>query len=81
MRHGIPIAGNFLQQELAIITGAVEAVVVDVQCIMPALPDIAGCYHTEIISTSPKAKFPGATHIEFNEEEAFDIAKKIVRRA
>ena len=81
MRHGIPIAGNFLQQELAIITGAVEAVIVDVQCIMPALPDLASCYHTEIISTSPKAKFPGATHIEFNEEHAFDIAKKIVRKA
>jgi carbon-monoxide dehydrogenase catalytic subunit len=81
MRHGIPIAGNFLQQELAVMTGSVEAVVVDVQCIMPALPDLASCYHTEIISTSPKAKFPGATHIEFNEEEAFDIAKDIVRKA
>ena len=81
MRHGIPIAGNFLQQELAVMTGSIEAVVVDVQCIMPALPDLAGCYHTEIISTSPKAKFPGATHIEFNEEEAFDIAKQIVRKA
>jgi len=81
MRHGIPIAGNFLQQELAVITGAVEAVIVDVQCIMPALADLATCYHTEMISTSPKAKFPGATHIEFNEEEAFDIAKTIVRRA
>lgn len=81
MRHGIPIAGNFLQQELAIITGSVEAVIVDVQCIMPALPDLASCYHTEIISTSPKAKFPGATHIEFNEEKAFDIAKQIVRKA
>jgi carbon-monoxide dehydrogenase catalytic subunit len=81
MRHGIPIAGNFLQQELAVMTGSIEAVVVDVQCIMPALPDLANCYHTEIISTSPKAKFPGATHIEFNEEEAFDIAKKIVLKA
>ncbi len=81
MRHGIPIAGNFLQQELAIITGAVEAVIVDVQCIMPALPDLASCYHTEIISTSPKAKFPGATHIEFNEEGALDIAKQIVQKA
>jgi carbon-monoxide dehydrogenase catalytic subunit len=81
MRHGIPIAGNFLQQELAVMTGSVEAVIVDVQCIMPALPDLASCYHTEIISTSPKAKFPGATHIEFNEEEAFDIAKEIVRKA
>ena len=38
MRHGVPIAGNFLQQELAIITGAVEAMVADVQCIMPSCP-------------------------------------------
>jgi carbon-monoxide dehydrogenase catalytic subunit len=81
MRHGVPIAGNFLQQELAVITGAVEAVIVDVQCIMPALTDLAQCYHTEVISTSPKAKFPGATHVEFNEEQALDIAKAIVRRA
>jgi anaerobic carbon-monoxide dehydrogenase catalytic subunit len=81
MRHGIPIAGNFLQQELAIITGAVEAMIVDVQCIMPALPDLAGCFHTQIISTSPKAKFPGATHIEFHEEHAYETAKKIVRGA
>jgi carbon-monoxide dehydrogenase catalytic subunit len=81
MRHGISIAGNFLQQELAVITGAVEAMVVDVQCIMPALPDLAGCYHTKIISTSPKAKFPGATHIDFHEERAYDIAKDIVRTA
>ena len=81
MRQGVPIAGNFLQQELAIITGAVEAMVVDVQCIMPALPDLATCYHTKIISTSPKAKTPGATHIEFHEEKAYDIAKEIVRTA
>jgi anaerobic carbon-monoxide dehydrogenase catalytic subunit len=79
MRHGIPIAGNFLQQELVIITGAVDAMIVDVQCIMPALTDLAGCYHTKIISTSPKAKFPGATHMEFHEEMAYDIAKEIVR--
>ncbi|HHN94363.1 MAG TPA: carbon monoxide dehydrogenase, partial [Anaerolineae bacterium] len=81
MRHGIPIAGNFLQQELAVITGAVEAMVVDVQCIMPALGALSGCFHTKFISTSPKAKFPGATHIEFHEEEAYEIAKEIVRTA
>ncbi len=81
MRHGIPVAGNFLQQELAIITGSVEAMVVDVQCIMPALTSLADCYHTKIISTSPKAKFPGATHIEFHEENAYEIAKEIVKTA
>ncbi|HZK18307.1 MAG TPA: anaerobic carbon-monoxide dehydrogenase catalytic subunit [Clostridia bacterium] len=81
MRHGVPLAGNFLQQELAIVTGAVEAMIVDVQCIMPSLPGISSCYHTKIISTSPKAKFPGAEHIPFNEHKAMDIAKDILRRA
>jgi len=81
MRHGIPVAGNFLDQELAIVTGAVEAMVVDVQCIMPSLGDVAKCYHTLLISTSPKAKFPSAEHIEFDEENGFDIAKGIVKRA
>lgn len=81
MRHGIPLAGNFLQQELAIVTAAVEAVIVDVQCIMPSLPEVAKCYHTAIISTSPKAKFPGAEHIAFDEHNALDVAKSIVRKA
>jgi carbon-monoxide dehydrogenase catalytic subunit len=81
MRHGIPIAGNFLQQELAIITGAVEAMVVDVQCIFPALANLADCFHTKFISTSPKAKFPGAIHMEFHEETAYETAKGIVRVA
>ena len=81
MRHGIPLAGNFLQQELAVITGAVEAIIVDVQCIMPALGALTGCFHTRFISTSPKAKFPGATHMEFHEERGYEIAKEIVRTA
>jgi len=81
VRQGIPVAGNFLLQELAIITGAVEAMVVDYQCLMPSLTSIAGCYHTKIITTSPKAKMPGATHIEFEPERANDIAKNIIKEA
>jgi len=82
MRHGIPLAGNFLQQELAIATGVVDAMVVDVQCIMPALGGlIRGKFHTKLISTSPKAKFPFAEHIEFEEARAMEIAKQIVRTA
>ena len=50
MRHGVPIAGNFLQQELAIITGAVDAMVVDVQCIMQGLAEVARCFHTKLIN-------------------------------
>jgi carbon-monoxide dehydrogenase catalytic subunit len=81
MRQGVPSAGNFLHQELAIVTGAVDAMVVDVQCIMQALPDLAESFHTEVITTSPKVKITGARHIEFDEHHALDIAKEIVRRA
>jgi len=81
VRRGIPVAGNFLQQELAIITGAVEVMLVDVQCIMPGLANIATCFHTKVISTHPKARFPGMQHIEFKEENAISIAKEIVKLA
>lgn len=81
MRQGVPAAGNFLQQELAILTGAVEAMVVDVQCIMQALVALAQNFHTKIITTSPKVKIKGATHIEFDEHHALTIAKNILREA
>jgi carbon-monoxide dehydrogenase catalytic subunit len=81
MRHGIPLAGNMLQQELALVTGAVDAMVVDVQCIMQSLPDIAQCYHTKIITTSPKAKIPDAMHMEFDEHAPLESARAIVKTA
>jgi carbon-monoxide dehydrogenase catalytic subunit len=81
MRQGVPLAGNFLQQELAILTGAVEAMVVDIQCIMQGIVKLAEQFHTEIITTSPKAKITGSTHIEFDEHRAMEIAKEIVRKA
>lgn len=79
MRKGIPIAGNMLNQELAIITGAVEAMVIDYQCIFPSIVETAGCYHTKIISTSEKSKVPGALHLEFHPNTAYDTAKEIVK--
>ena len=81
MRHGIPLAGNFLNQEVAIITGVVDAMVVDVQCIMQNLSDIAQCYHTKLITTNYRAKIPGAEHIPFDEHNPLESAKKIVRTA
>jgi len=81
LRHGLSIAGNILQQELAIATGAVEAMIVDVQCIMPALPEICKCHHTKLITTSPKGKIEGAEHIPFSHEKAFQTAKEIIKIA
>ena len=81
MRQGAPLAGNYMQQEFAIVTGAVEAMVVDIQCIMPGINQVAPCYHTKFITTSKKVKIPGATHYQFEEEKAVDIATKIVTEA
>jgi anaerobic carbon-monoxide dehydrogenase catalytic subunit len=81
VRHGIAVAGNFLQQELAIITGAVEMMITDVQCCMASLPRVASAYHTKIVSTSDLAKTIGADHDAFDEEHAYDNAKKLLKRA
>jgi carbon-monoxide dehydrogenase catalytic subunit len=81
MRKGIPMAGNHLMQELCIMTGVVEAMIVDYQCIMPAVTETAKCYHTKVISTFDKAKFPGAEHISFDPENGVAIGKRIVRTA
>jgi carbon-monoxide dehydrogenase catalytic subunit len=81
MRRGIPIAGNFLQQELAIITGAVDALLVDVQCIMPGIVSVAACFHTDVIATSAQARFPGTVAVDFSPERAADAAREILARA
>jgi carbon-monoxide dehydrogenase catalytic subunit len=81
MRHGVPPVGNFLSQELAIITGAVDAMVVDVQCFMPAITRVAACYHTKIITTQAIAQLPGAEHLPIEPEHADEPAQKIIRLA
>ena len=81
MRRGIPMAGNFLQQEAVVLTGACEAIVVDVQCIFPALAPLSKCFHTKFITTSEITRIPGAEHIPFSPETAAESAKAIVKAA
>ena len=81
MRHGIPMAGNFLTQENVVLTGACEAIVVDVQCIFPALGPLSKCFHTKFVTTSPIARMPDSDFIEFHEETAAENAKAIVKMA
>ena len=82
-RHGVPSAATFLQQELAIITGACDAMVVDIQCIMQNLANVAKCFHTKLITTHPIAKMEqdNVIHIEFDEHHALEDAEKIVKMA
>ncbi|MCC8067513.1 MAG: carbon monoxide dehydrogenase, partial [Clostridiales bacterium] len=81
MRRGIPMAGNFLQQENVVLTGACEAIVVDVQCIFPALGPLAKCFHTKFVTTSPIAQMPESDYIRFSPENAGENAKAIVKMA
>lgn len=81
MRRGIPMAGNFLQQENVVLTGACEAIVVDVQCIFPALGPLSKCFHTKFVTTSPIAQMPDSEFIRFNAETAGENAKAIVKMA
>jgi carbon-monoxide dehydrogenase catalytic subunit len=79
MRHGVNLATNFLSQELAVVTGALDAMVVDVQCIMPSLAKVKECFHTELITTMPTCKIPGATHVEFDTKNAAESAREIIQ--
>lgn len=81
MRRGIPLAGNHLMTELCIVTGAVEAIVADYQCIMPSLVNISQCYHTKFVTTSDKAHFPGAEAFHFSPENARELAGQVVSLA
>lgn len=81
MRHGVPIAGAFLQQELAVATGAVDVMMVDVQCVMQGLAIVAACYHTSLVTTSERARIPGAVHIPVTPENAAERARRIVEMA
>jgi len=77
MRHGIPACTHSVSQEMALMTGALDAMVVDYQCIMPALVNVAECVGTSIITTMDIAKITGATHIQFAEQAAVKKAHEI----
>ncbi len=81
MRRGIPVAGSFIQQEMVLATGAVEAMVVDVQCIMQSVAQVVKGKHTDVITTNYRAKMPDAIHIQFEEDAAYESAKKILKHA
>jgi carbon-monoxide dehydrogenase catalytic subunit len=81
MRKKIPMAGNHLMTELTMVTGAVESIIVDYQCIMPSLGQVAQCYHTKLYSTSDKAKFPLMEHVEFTPGNAKEQAYRIVKES
>jgi carbon-monoxide dehydrogenase catalytic subunit len=80
-RHGIPHAGNFMSTEAVLVTGAVDAMGVDVQCIKQGLAKVAECYQTKLFTTNPRAHIEGVEHIEFVEHEPRECTDAIVQNA
>jgi carbon-monoxide dehydrogenase catalytic subunit len=81
VRHGIPHAGNFMSTEAILVTGAVDAMCVDVQCIKQGLAKVAECYGTKLITTNPRAHIEGVTHIEFNDHHPKECTDEMVIQA
>ncbi len=81
VRHGIPHAGNFMSTEAVLVTGAVDVMCVDVQCIKQGLAKVAECYGTPLITTNPRCHIEGATHIEFHEHSPKDCTDEVVIKA
>jgi carbon-monoxide dehydrogenase catalytic subunit len=52
-RHGIPHAGNFMSTEAVLVTGAVDAMCVDVQCIKQGLVAWPTATKHPLITTNP----------------------------
>ena len=80
-RHGLPHAGNFSSTEAVMVTGAVDAMCVDVQCIKQDMKRVADCYDTPFITTNYRAKIEGALHIQLDEHEPLKCTEEIVIKA
>jgi len=78
-RHGIPHAGNFMSTEAVLVTGAVDAMGVDVQCIKQGLAKVAECYGTRLFTTNPRCHIEGAEHIELEEHKPRTCTDRIVK--
>jgi len=81
VRHGIPHAGNFMSTETVLVTGAVDAMCVDVQCIKQGLVAVADCYKTPLFTTNSRCHIEGAEHVEFHEHAPRDCTDAMVVKA
>lgn len=80
-RKGVPHAGNFMSTEAIMVTGAVDAFGVDVQCIQQGLAKVAECYGTRLFTTNTSCRLEGVDHIPFMELEPRQCTDAIVEQA
>ncbi len=74
--------GNWINQEYLIATGAIDLVMMDLNCSTPALKSMADHFHTKVISVDKLVRMAGVTdHLDFTPEKADEQAKQIIKMA
>lgn len=74
--------GNWIQQELVLASGAVDVLAFDYNCIMPTISEeYAEKYHTKLISTDKVIRQAGVQQMEFEPDNALEIAGNILQAA
>lgn len=80
-RYGVPTVTGAMGQELVIGTGAIDAVVVDMQCVLPGMQHVAECFGTRIVTTCHSNRIPGAVHVPFDPERPQTLDEDALRVA
>ena len=74
--------GNWLTQELMVATGAVDLVMMDLNCSIPGLKLATDKFHTQLVSVSHVLRMDGVdTNLDYVPEKVYEQAKELVEMA
>ncbi len=74
--------GNWINQEYLVATGAVDLLMMDMNCSIPGLKDVADRFHTKLVSVDRILRMAGVVdHVDYEPEKAAEQAKELVRMA
>jgi len=74
--------GNWLHQEYTVATGAIDLVMMDMNCSIPGLKEVADRFHTRLVSVDRILRMAGVEdHLDYEPEKVADQAKELVKMA
>lgn len=74
--------GNWLHQEYTVATGAVDLVMMDMNCSIPGLKEVADKFHTKLVSVDRILRMAGVEDcVDYQPEKAAEQAVELVKMA
>jgi len=74
--------GNWLNQEYMVATGAVDLVMMDLNCSIPGLKTVADNYHTKLVSVNRILRMAGVeSNVDYEPERVEEQARELVMMA